>query len=128
MEGKRKTMLRINCPHCGQYSYTAAVESFLPCNFCGKIFSGKHGPEKRKEPREKRQTLFYFIWRGRPVKAQTFDCSEQGLGIEVFKPLPLTVGQTLNFTMEEVPRKGKVTWVNIFPQKVVAGLNVAGSP
>jgi hypothetical protein len=121
-------MLRLNCPHCGQYSYSAAVESFLPCNFCGKIFSGKYGPEKRREPREKRQIPFHFIWRGRPVEAQTFDCSKQGLGIEVFKPLSLTVGQSLNFTFEEVPRAGKVAWINNFPQKVVAGLNFAESP
>ena len=101
------------------------MESFSSCNFCGKIFSGKHGLEKRKEPREKRQIPFYFIWRGRAIEAQTFDCSEQGLGIEVFKPLSLTVGQNLNFTLEEVPRAGKVAWINNFPQKVVAGLNVA---
>jgi hypothetical protein len=118
-------MLRISCPHCGQYSYSTAVESFLPCHFCGKIFSGKHGPEKRKKPREKRQIPFHLIWKGRPVKAQTFDCSEQGLGIEIFRQISLTVGKILTFTLEEVPREGKVTWVTHYPQKVLAGLDVA---
>ncbi len=120
-------MLRINCPACGQYTYSASVEAFSPCSYCGKIFSGKYGPEKRREHREKRQILFNFIWRGRPVEAQTFDCSHRGLGIEVFKPLPLTVGQSLNFTLEELPRAGKVAWINNFPHKVVAGLNVSKS-
>ena len=118
-------MLRINCPTCGQYTYFASVENFHPCNFCGKIFSGKHGPEKRKEPRDKRQIPFYLMWRGRPVKAQTFDCSQQGLGIEVSKPLSLTIGHTLTFIIEEVSRVGKVAWINNFPQKVVAGLDAA---
>jgi hypothetical protein len=118
-------MLRINCPYCGQHSYSAAVESFLPCNFCGKIFSGKYGPEKRKEPRKKRQIPFDLIWRGRSVKAQTFDRSEQGLGMEVFSQISLTVGKMLTFTLEELPCEGKVAWVSNLPQKVVAGLNFA---
>ena len=118
-------MVRINCPYCGQHAYSAAVESFLPCNFCGKIFSGKHGPEKRKEPREKRQIPFYFLWKDRQVKAQTFDCSDQGLGIEVFGQMSLAVGKMLTFTLEDLPREGKVAWVSNLPQKVVAGLNFA---
>ncbi len=118
-------MLRITCPNCGQYSHSTSVESFLPCIFCGKMFSGKHGLEKRKEPREKRQIPFDFIWRGRSIKAQTFDCSEQGLGLEVFRQMSLTVGKMLTFTLEELPREGKVAWVNTLPQKVVAGLNFA---
>jgi len=118
-------MLRINCPACGQQSYSASVESFISCNFCGKIFSGKHGPEKREKPREKRQIPFYLSWKGRPVKAQTFDCSEQGLGVEVFEQISLTVGKILTFFLEGLPQTGKVAWIKPFPQKVVAGLNVA---
>ncbi|MEW6571486.1 MAG: hypothetical protein AB1390_09975 [Nitrospirota bacterium] len=61
-------MIRLICPSCRKDSYTACVESFRPCPYCGTSFSGKYGIEKRNEYRVKKKYLSLFFIKGASLK------------------------------------------------------------
>jgi uncharacterized Zn finger protein (UPF0148 family) len=71
-------MLRIPCPKCGKNLYTLDVESFYPCPYCGSVFSGKYGPERRREIRNQKEIPFLLSYKGRNFKASALDFSKRG--------------------------------------------------
>jgi ribosomal protein S27E len=115
-------MLRIPCPKCGTYVFISDAGSFIPCPQCGAIFSGKHGPDKRREPRIPKKINFSLSLEGRTYKAATSDLSAGGVGIQVFGRPPLAQGTLLTLPIGRPFIQAKVRWVKRLPDQSLAGL------
>jgi len=115
-------VIRFTCPRCHEDSYTAKVDVFNSCPYCGCVFSGKHGIEKREEKRIKREIPFCFRYEGQDLQASTLDFSEQGLGIEISNFPPLTRGAVLELTIGDLKIKAMIIRVEKLPDKLMAGL------
>jgi len=115
-------MLRIPCPKCGNYVFISDGGSFIPCPRCGVNFSGKHGPDKRKEPRIPEKIKFSLSLDGRTYKASTYDLSAGGVGIQVFGRSPLNPKMVLTLSIRRPTIQGKVIWVKRLPDQALAGL------
>jgi hypothetical protein len=116
-------MLRIPCPKCHKVSYTTGVESFNSCTYCGFVFSGKFGPDKRSEPRVEQEIPFALSYQGQNFEASTADLSEKGVGIRIMGEPPIAVGDVLNLTIGNYSIAAKVMWVKKLPDKALAGLS-----
>ncbi len=104
-------MLRLICPKCNKDSYSADVESYRPCPYCGYVFSGKYGPDKRSANRMERKIPFVFPYQGQSLKASAVDFSEKGIGIKIFGEPPIAVGDTIDLSIGDLQIKAKVVWV-----------------
>jgi ribosomal protein S27E len=114
-------MLRIPCPKCGTYVFISDAGSFIPCPQCGAIFSGKHGPDKRKEPRIPKKINFSLSLGDRTYKASTSDLSASGVGIKVFGRPPLAQGEILTLPIGRPFMQARVMWVKRLPDQSLAG-------
>lgn len=103
-------ILRLTCPGCSKDSYSASVETFKPCPYCGILFSGKYGSEKRKQFRIKKEIPFVFSHQGQHHEACTMDISDKGLCVKIFGRPSLPIGETLNFTVNDISLKAQVMW------------------
>ncbi len=84
-------MIRIECPICKKDSYTASVEIFRPCPYCGNLFSGKYGSLK-KEHLETNIAIHSFISdHGNIISANTQGFSEKEIGVKESTKILLTV-------------------------------------
>lgn len=115
-------MLRLTCPECRKNSYSADVESFSACPYCGFVFSGKYGAEKREEKRIKKEIPLVFSYQEERLKGSTFDLSENGLGINIFGEPPVAVGDIVDLTIRDLQIRAKVMWVRKLPDKSMAGV------
>lgn len=118
-------MLRLICPKCRKNSYSANVESFSECPYCGFVFSGKYGAEKRGERRIEREIPFVFSYQGQNLKASTFDLSKNGLGIKTFSEPSVAVGDVIDIFIKDLQISAKVMWTRRLPDKSMAGVMVA---
>lgn len=104
-------ILRLICPECRKDSYSASAEAFKACPYCGVLFSGRHGTDKRADNRLKKEIPFIFSFNGQHLSASTLDISEKGFSIKIFgKPL-LPVGDVMEFNVGDSPVKAQVMWV-----------------
>jgi len=115
-------MLRIACPKCGKTLYTSDVESFYPCLYCGSVFSGKYGPERRRERRAQNQIPFLLSFKGRNFEGSTLDFSKRGVGIKILGRAPISKGDVLTFPIADKFMSAKVMWVKKLSYKSLAGL------
>ncbi len=120
-------MLRIPCTKCGTYVFISDAGSFIPCPQCGAIFSGKHGPDKRKEPRAPKKINFSLSLKGRNYKASTSYLSSGGMEIQVFGRPPLTPGMLLTLSIQKPSIQAKVIWVKQHSDYSLAGLQKVSS-
>jgi len=115
-------MLRLACPNCQKDSYSSGVESFSGCPYCGFIFSGKYGNDRRCEERIKQETPFAFSCQEQNLEANTIDFSEKGLGIKVLGEPSIVTGDTIDLTIVDLRIRAKVMWVKKLSDKSLAGL------
>ncbi|MCX5909191.1 MAG: PilZ domain-containing protein [Deltaproteobacteria bacterium] len=116
-------MLRVPCPNCHEISYTPDVEAFFPCPFCGFIFSGKFGQERRREARFPKEIPFTLSYQGQDFSAHTIDISPKGVGIEIFGAVPVEKQDTLNLAIESLGiSSARVMWVRKTSNKSQIGL------
>ena len=115
-------MLRIPCPKCHKIVYASDVEAFHPCSYCGFNFSGKYGPEKRREKRAPQKIPFLFSLQGRSFEASTFDLSENGIGIQIFGEPPISEGDVFRLPISDPAVDARIMWVKKGPDKSLAGL------
>lgn len=108
-------MIRLKCPKCFKDSYTAFVEDFKPCPYCGIPFSGKYGAEKRTEMRIKKEIPFVFSHNERNLNASTVDFSRSGLSIRISDKTSLPVGDVINLDIKDLNVKAQVMWVSNKP-------------
>ena len=104
-------ILRLTCPQCSKDSYSASVEKFKPCPYCGVLFSGKYGSEKRQQSRIKKEIPFIFSLNGQNIHACTMDVSDHGICLKVFGNPALPVGETLDFNVNDTNLRARVIWV-----------------
>ncbi len=84
-------MIRIECPTCKKDSYTASVEVFRPCPYCGNLFSGKYGPLK-KEHLESNISIHPFISdQGKIISANTQWFPKKEIGVKESTKISVTV-------------------------------------
>jgi len=86
------------------------VEKFKPCPYCGVLFSGKFGPEKRQQPRLKREIPFVFALNGQNIHACTMDVSDHGICLKLFGNPSLAVGETIDFNVNDMNLRARVIW------------------
>jgi len=115
-------MLRIPCPKCGKTFFAPDVETFQPCLHCGFIFSGKYGPEKRREKRTPRKISFSFSFQDRTFEASTLDVSENGVGIQLLPHPPISKGAILNLPIWDPPADAQIMWMRDLSDKSLVGL------
>ena len=115
-------MLRIPCPKCRKASYTADVESFYSCSYCGFKFSGKHGPDRRRESRAVEVIPLVLSYQDQDFKASTADISEKGIGIKISGKPSILIGDVLTLAISNVSMTAKVMWMKRLSDGDLAGL------
>ena len=104
-------MIRLDCPSCKKDSYSSAVEPFRPCPYCGVVYSGRHGLEKRHEQRVHREIPFVFSYRDDTIDATTFDFTRKGVGVRFFGSLPIPDGDEIDLHINSGFAKAQVRWI-----------------
>jgi len=119
-------ILRLKCPGCSKDSYSASVENYKPCPYCGILFSGKYGTEKRKQFRIKKEIPFVFSHQDQLHEACTMDISDQGLCVKIFGRPSLPVGDSVDLNVKDMNVKAQVMWFsNNYDMPVtLAGLKI----
>jgi hypothetical protein len=113
-------ILRLTCPGCKKDSYSASVESYKPCPYCGILYSGKYGIEKRNEFRLQKDTPIVFSYRGKNLEARTQNFSETGVCLEVDGKSSLTVGDIMQISVGDSLLNARIIWVFHHPEKTSA--------
>lgn len=104
-------ILRIICPKCNKDSYSSSVENFKPCPYCGIIFSGKHGADKRKEYRKNKEIPCVCTYKDIQMEATTVNFSNTGIGLKIFGMPSFPLGDILELKLVDSPIKAEVKWV-----------------
>lgn len=119
-------ILRLTCPGCSKDSFSASVDAFKPCPYCGLLFSGRHGTNRRSGFRMKREIPFVLSHGGQNHRASTMDISERGLSIKIFGNPSLPIGDILNIHVRDSSVKAQVIWVFINTENstAVTGLKI----
>jgi hypothetical protein len=116
-------ILRLVCPECKKDSYTASVESFKPCPYCGVVFSGKYGTEKRDINRDSKEVPVSFSYNGQSLQATALNFSENSLSLKIFGNtyLPvLPVGDIMELNIGDSLVKAQILWVVNNPESTTA--------
>ena len=103
-------MIRLDCPACKRDSYSAAVEPFRPCPYCGTVYSGKHGVERRDGQRVHKEVPFTFLHRDETIEATTLDVSAKGVGLKFFGSLAIPDGDEIDLNINSTHAKARVSW------------------
>jgi hypothetical protein len=120
-------ILRLTCPSCRKDSYSASAEAFKPCPYCGIVYSGKHGLEKRNEERIDKATNVSFSYKGKNLDASTLNISRNGLTVKIAGPPFLSIGDTMDVRWMDSNLKARIMWVMNVPDSAVTGLKILDS-
>ncbi len=117
-------ILRLTCPGCNKDSYSASVETFKPCPYCGILFSGKFGTEQRRHFRINTEIPFVFSYKDRLLEASTINISDSGLCVRIFgRPSP-PIGDVMDLSLRGSSVKTQVIWASNNPDTSVAVLGL----
>jgi hypothetical protein len=105
-------MIRLDCPACKKDSYSAAVEPFRPCPYCGTVYSGKYGSEKRRELRTHKVVRFTFSQNGYSFEATTIDISKKGICLKIFGSIAIPSGDVIDLNINNLFAKAQTRWLN----------------
>lgn len=118
-------MIRLACPGCKKDSYTASVETFRPCPYCGVSFSGKYGIERRRAGRVSGSSPFLFSKNGTNIEATIIIFSKNGASIKIFGTPSISSGDNIRLKFGDSEKTGKVIWIgNDEPAALTAGLEI----
>ncbi len=119
---------RLICPNCGKASYTAATSQYMPCPYCGFVFS-KDGPTRRRRERIRQEVDFTLFYRGRYIPSRTYDisCDDKvdGLRILLDGYHLLREGDILTLDIPALGLKNlraRVVWTSIEGPRTALGL------
>ena len=96
------------------------MESFKPCPYCGILFSGRFGSEKRSDDRIRREIPLLFSYNGKNLEASTLNVSSTGLSIKMFGQHALPVGDTMELDVGNSRVKTEIMWTFSDPDSAVA--------
>ena len=113
-------IVRLTCPECSKNSYSASVEAFKPCPYCGILFSGKFGSEKRSDYRISQEIPLLFSYNGKNLEASTLNVSPTGLSIKIFGQHALPIGDTMELDVGNSRVKTEIMWTFSDPYSAVA--------
>jgi hypothetical protein len=113
-------IVRLTCPECRKNSYSASVEAFKPCPYCGILFSGKFGSEKRGDDRISREIPLLFSYNGKNLEASTLNVSSTGLSIKTIGQHAFPVGDTMDLDVGNSRVKTEIMWTFSDPDSAVA--------
>jgi hypothetical protein len=117
-------ILRLICPECNKDSYSASAEAFKPCPYCGIVFSGRFGREKRNEDRSPTDFNIGFSYKGKKLEASTVNISKTGLSIKVAGDPELPVGDIMELKMRDNDLKARIVWVVNASPSFLTGLKI----
>jgi hypothetical protein len=102
------------------------VEIFKPCPYCGILFSGKHGTNKRKELRTRKDVPFTSSHNGQFFEGSTLDISEEGMCIKIDGRISLSRGDILLLNLNGSKVSAQIVWISDDPDALnsCAGLKV----
>ena len=103
-------ILRLTCPTCKKDSYSHSVEMFKPCPYCGIVFSGKYGIEKRNEYRIQKDMPVVFSREGAPLEADVLNCSRQGFCLKIAGSPGISAGDEVDCIISATNLKAEVKW------------------
>jgi len=113
-------IVRLTCPECRKNSYSASVEAFNPCPYCGMLFSGIFGSEQRSDDRISREIPLLFSYNGKNLEASTLNVSSTGLSIKILGQHSLPVGDTMELDVGDSRVKTEIMWTFSDPDSAVA--------
>lgn len=113
-------IVRLTCPECRKNSYSASVEAFKPCPYCGILFSGKFGSEQRSDDRISREIPLLFSYNGKNLEASTLNVSSTGLSIKIFGQHAFPIGDTMELDVGNSRVKTEIMWTFSDPDSAVA--------
>jgi len=119
-------ILRLDCPLCNKDSYSAIADDFRPCPYCGVLFSGKYGLEKRNALRTKKEFPFVFAHKKQSLGASTINFSQDGLCVWISGGATLPVGEIVDLTIQNSSAKAQIRWIKTEPDSsfTMAGLQI----
>lgn len=119
-------ILRLICPHCNKDSYSASADIFKPCPYCGILFSGKYGVEKRKGYRIQKEIPVRLSCKEQKFEAQTINFSKKGLCLKLSGDPYFPIGEILDLNIQDAKIKAQLVWISNNPDVsvVMAGLKV----
>ena len=117
-------ILRLICPECKKDSYSASAEAFKPCPYCGIVFSGRFGKEKRNEDRSPADFNIGFSYRGKNLEASTVNISNRGMSIKIAGNPDLPVGDIMDLKVREASLKARIVWVENNSSAYLTGLKI----
>jgi len=117
-------ILRLTCPMCNRDAYESSVEAFKPCPYCGILFSGLHGRNKRGEARIKKEIPFVFTNNGQALEALTINISERGLCIKIYGRISFSLGDILKLSVNGANVRARIVWANDNPDSFVTVLGL----
>lgn len=103
-------IVRLTCPECKKDSYSPSVEAFKPCPYCGILYSGRYGAEKRYDYRVQREIPIIFSYKGKNLEANTLNVSDTGLSLKIFGQPSLPVGDMMELDIGDSHVKTQVMW------------------
>jgi hypothetical protein len=120
-------ILRLICPRCNKDSYSASADIFKPCPYCGILFSGKYGVEKRNEYRIQKEINVTLSTEHQDFEAKTINFSEKGLCIQLSGNPALPPGDVFNLNIYDSRIKARLLWITNKPDVplAMAGFRVA---
>ena len=119
-------ILRLTCPTCKKDSYSASVETFKPCPYCGIVFSGRFGLERRSEYRIVKDQPLTIMKSDNKIEANVVNVSNNGLRVKIDELASIQKGDIVNVAIDNKYRKAEILWVNIHPllSSAFAGLQL----
>ena len=117
-------ILRLICPECKKDSYSSSAEAFKACPYCGILFSGKFGKDKRNEARSSADFNIGFSYKGNSLEASTINISRTGLSIKVSGNPELPVGDIMDLKFTDMDMKALIVWVVNAPSAMLTGLKI----
>jgi len=105
-------IVRLTCPVCSRDAYNSSVEIFKPCPYCGILFSGMHGTNKRKELRARKDVVFTSSHDGQFFEGSTIDISEGGMCIKINGRVSLSKGDVLLLNLNGSRVKAQIVWIS----------------
>ena len=99
---------------------------FKPCPYCGILFSGKFGVEKRNEYRIRKEIPVSFSKEGKPLEADILNCSGKGFGLQIAGFPSISEGDEVDCTVGAANVKAEVKWFSASPDSAhsFAGLQM----
>ncbi|MBL7048482.1 MAG: PilZ domain-containing protein [Nitrospira sp.] len=106
-------MIRLTCLQCKGDSYRLDVDSFGSCPYCGNIFSGSYGSDRRAGNRTASADSLKFIYNGKRHNASVLDISDTGMCLALHDDTYLAKNVLIDLIVDFKCMNARVIWTDI---------------